>query len=293
MARLWASRMLNATRLPIFVMHAVVDPRAVLGPLLDCRSDIRGGQIHLREVSLILGPTRPDWLHYRYQYTKLHAWALPCQQVVYLDYDLVPLRSPDNLFDLCVSRALCGTQDVTTPKSKNYRVVINGGLLVLRPNRTLYRTLVHKAAWEVRRHVVRLLVEQGFLKYHGPPWHELPPGYNLPQYYGWEFWPRAPEKDAVAMLMRNTSFMAHLKLSEMRGGVAKFLGCHFQWVHSICHLSICHLRSQSSDVSSGTCREYSPAAREAKSLGRGFASGGLHVRNKRNSETNNRGSLSM
>ena len=29
------------------------------------------------------------------------------------------------------------------------------------------------------------------------------------------------------MLMRNTSFMAHLKLSEMRGGVAKFLGCHF------------------------------------------------------------------
>ena len=158
--------MLNATRLPIFVMHAVVDPRAVLGPLLDCRSDIRGGQIHLREVSLILGPTRPDWLHYRYQYTKLHAWALPCQQVVYLDYDLVPLRSPDNLFDLCGSRALCGTQDVTTPKSKNYRVVINGGLLVIRPNRTLYRTLVHKAAWEVRRHVVRLLVEQGFLKYH-------------------------------------------------------------------------------------------------------------------------------
>ena len=117
--------------------------------------------------------------------------------------------------------------------------------------------LVHKAAWEVRRHVVRLLVEQGFLKYHGPTWHELPPGYNLPQYYGWEFWPRAPEKDAVAMLMRNTSFMAHLKLSEMRGGVAKFLGCHFQWVHSICHL-----RSQSS----GTCREYSPAARQAKAL---------------------------
>ena len=26
----------------------------------------------------------------------------------------------------------------------------------------------------------------------------------------------APEKDAVAMLMRNTSFMAHLKLSEMQ-----------------------------------------------------------------------------
>merc|ERR1712194_199673 len=68
----------------------------------------------------------------------------------------------------------------------------------------------------------------------GPPWHELPPGYNLPQYHGQYFWPRAPEKDAVAMLMRNTSFMAHLKLSEMRGGVAKFLGCHFQWVHSIC-----------------------------------------------------------
>ena len=258
MARLWASRMLNATRVPIFVMHAVVDPRAVLGPLLDCRSDARGGQIHLREVPLILGPTRLDWLHYRYQYTKLHAWALPCQQVVYLDYDLVPLRSPDSLFELCGSRALCGTQDVTTPKSKNFRV-INGGLLVLRPNRTLYRTLVRKAAWEVRRHVVRLLVEQGFLKYHGPPWHELPPGYNLPQYYGWDFWPRAPEADAIAMLMRNTSVMAHLKLSEMRGGVATILGCRYQWAHSIC----LKLRSQSS----GTCREYSPAAREAKALG--------------------------
>ena len=86
MARLWTSRMLNATSLPIFVMHAVVDPRAVLGPLLDCSRNTHGGQIHLRKVPLILGPTRPDWKHYRYQYTKLHAWALPCKQVVYLPH---------------------------------------------------------------------------------------------------------------------------------------------------------------------------------------------------------------
>ena len=189
------------------------------------------------------------------------------KQVVYLDYDLVPLRSLDSVFDLCGSRALCGTQDVTTPKSKSLRV-INGGLLVLRPNRTLYRTLVRKAGWEVRLHKVRLLVEQGFLKHHGPPWQELPPGYNLPQYFGWTFWPRAPEADAIAMLMRNTSFMAHVKLYEMRVGVAQLLGCRRQWVHAICLvLRTCRQAIHSFVHGSRTCREYPPAVRESMALG--------------------------
>ena len=46
------------------------------------------------------------------QNTKLHAWTLPCSELALLDYDTIPLRNPDAIFDACAQHPLCAAPDV-------------------------------------------------------------------------------------------------------------------------------------------------------------------------------------
>lgn len=105
-------------------------------------------------------------------HTKLHAWALPCDQVAYFDYDGVMLNEPDRVFDDCGGHPMCATQDHVTVKRAGLRLP-NGGLLVLRPNHTLHKQLVADAEEESRTKVKRFHIEQGFLNSKFPEWHEL------------------------------------------------------------------------------------------------------------------------
>ena len=236
MLRLWASRMLAASSLPIFIMHAAIDPVEALGALANVTKDQTcfGGRLYLQQVPLIRGPTRGDWTHYRHVYTKLHAWNLPCDQVTFLDYDVIPLREGvDRIFDLCETDDLCGTQDTTTPKPPKLRL-INAGVMVLRPNRTRLERWLELIADENRRGVSRALSEQGFLRTHHPNWRDLPFGWHLPQYFGWAFWPRANVSAAIAWLRHNDSYFAHLKLAEMRPQTAEALNVRWQWIVLYC-----------------------------------------------------------
>ena len=113
MARLWVSRMLNVTSLPIYVLiNRDNDARRVLGPWL------KTSQVVLRRVRPVV--VEPPGTHpwYRMTHTKFQAWTLhrDCEQVALLDYDGIPLQRMDPyIFDACGSAPLCGVQDQVTP----------------------------------------------------------------------------------------------------------------------------------------------------------------------------------
>lgn len=100
MARLWVSRMLSLTSLPIFILHnrgnAVSD---VLAPWLN--SD----QVVLRKVRPVVvePPGTHSW--YRMTHTKFQAWSLhrDCGQVALIDYDVRCWSLDDQTLDDCAN----------------------------------------------------------------------------------------------------------------------------------------------------------------------------------------------
>ena len=196
--RLWASRMLKVTSLPIYVMHSQVNATAILQPV-DPTNRLRYWR-----VDLIPGGYWARWPHYRYMHTKLEAWRLPCRQVGFLDYDTIPLRNFDNVFDKCgANEPLCATMDIVTPKKHGLKCP-NAGMLVILTNLTTNRRLVNEAEREGHEGSKRMLAEQGFLNTHFPNWKELPIGYNLPFY-----------ADAWQRLHHNSSYLYHRKIDEI------------------------------------------------------------------------------
>ena len=163
MIRLWASRLLTLTTLPIFIMHVGLDARNLFAGI-----DVRC-QLRYRQVDWVRGGYWKKWAHYRYMHTKLQAWGLPCDRVAFMDYDSVPLRSLDGVFDACKEHELCGVADSVTPMRPGLRV-INAGMMVLRPNVSTLRRLVLAAEKEAEDGVTRMLTEQGFLNSHFPQW---------------------------------------------------------------------------------------------------------------------------
>ena len=74
MLQLWLRRMRRFTALPIVVMHAnVPSPRRLM--------NATALRLQLHRVGLLVvdPPGTLPW--YKEQYTKLHAWSLPCRQV--------------------------------------------------------------------------------------------------------------------------------------------------------------------------------------------------------------------
>ena len=146
MARLWANRMLHFQRLPIYVMHARVRVSEIFDQTVDPE-----GRLNFVRVPLIHAATNSTQPRYRLQWTKLHAWNLPCRRVVLLDYDGWPTQRLDSIFDACEddNAALCACPDPTSwsvatrnaqrarggvrPRSRGHPY-FNGGVLVLRPN---------------------------------------------------------------------------------------------------------------------------------------------------------------
>ena len=79
---------------------------------------------------------RPDLL---YTFTKIHLWQLTqYRKIVYLDSDVLALRSPDELFDL--TDDFCAAPDVGFPD------IFNSGVMVLSPNMGDFWALQNMAA---------------------------------------------------------------------------------------------------------------------------------------------------
>ena len=116
MARLFVSRMINMTDLPIFVLiNRDNDAKSVLGPWLT------SGQVRLRRVRPVVVEPAGTLTWYRMTHTKFQAWTLfrDCGQVALLDYDGIPLQRMDPyIFDACGAAPLCGIVDQVTPISE-------------------------------------------------------------------------------------------------------------------------------------------------------------------------------
>ena len=171
--QLWLRRMRRFTALPIVVMHAnVPSPRRLM--------NATALRLQLHRVGLLVvdPPGTLPW--YKEQYTKLHAWSLPCRQVAYFDYDGFPLRNMDTIFDECGDAPFCAVADTMTPINPKYRGrYFNGGVLVLRPSATTYAHLLSEAEVDARGRRARWYAEQGFLNTHYRNWSHLPAGYNV------------------------------------------------------------------------------------------------------------------
>jgi len=175
---LFVQLLLNHTKLPLFVVHNdAVDPIAVLYGVVPPRH-LHGphAQVHSFEVDVLKSRVRAAILqrHYESMFTKLHVWRLPCHQVVYLDYDVNTLRSPDDAFDLCDDAPFCAVRD-RTPHLRYF----NGGVFVLQPSNDTYWRLRGILDEDGRRGVVREYAEQDFLNEAFPDWKELPRRYNV------------------------------------------------------------------------------------------------------------------
>ena len=173
MLQLWLRRMRRFTALPIVVMHAnVPSPRRLM--------NATALRLQLHRVGLLVvdPPGTLPW--YKEQYTKLHAWSLPCRQVAYFDYDGFPLRNMDTIFDECGDAPFCAVADTMTPINPKYRGrYFNGGVLVLRPSAITYAHLLSEAEVDARGRRARWYAEQGFLNTHYRNWSHLPAGYNV------------------------------------------------------------------------------------------------------------------
>ena len=175
---LFVQLLLNHTKLPLFVVHnAAVDPIAVLDGVVPPRH-LHGPHAQVRPfgVNVLKSGVRAPVLqrHYESMFTKLHVWRLPCHQVVYIDYDVLTLRSPDDLFDLCDDAPFCAVRD-GTPHLRYF----NGGVFVLHASNATYRGFTEKLAADARSGVVREYAEQDFLNEAFPDWKELPRRYDV------------------------------------------------------------------------------------------------------------------
>lgn len=176
---LFVQLLLNHTRLPLFVMHNnAVDPIAVLyGSVVPFRH-LHGphAQVHPFEVEVLKGGVRSAIMHRHYEsmVTKLHAWTLPCQQVMYIDYDVLTLRSPDSAFDLCGNAPFCAAY-VGDPILRRF----NAGVFVIRPSNDTYWRLRSIVDEDKLRGIARPLGDQELLNEAFPDWKELPRRYNV------------------------------------------------------------------------------------------------------------------
>tara|TARA_B110001452_G_C15205039_1_gene418049 strand:- start:575 stop:1507 length:933 start_codon:yes stop_codon:yes gene_type:complete len=175
MLGLWVRRLRGSTMLPIVVMHANM-PSVRARRLLNATAN----RVQLQRVGLVVVEPPGTFAWYREQYTKLHAWSLPCRQVTYLDYDGIIVRNMDSIFDECGSAPFCAVADTMTPINPKYRGnYFNGGVLVLRPNTSTHERLLSDADVDARGKRARWYAEQGFLNVHYRSWKHLPTAYNV------------------------------------------------------------------------------------------------------------------
>ena len=178
MVRLWARAMLRTTSLPVYAM---VGPGAE--PIARALSATHSGgrRVEPYPVPILEVSPRGTLPWYRQQYSKLHAWSLPCSTVTYTDYDGWPLRSMDGAFDACPAQhELCAAVDTVTPIAPHRRGnYLNGGVLVLRPNRSFYLELLRWAARDARAKSARYYAEQGLLNALFPHFGRLPARFNM------------------------------------------------------------------------------------------------------------------
>ncbi len=175
---LFAQLLLNHTKLPLFVVHNdAVDPIAVLdGALPPVHLHGPRVQVHPFEVDVLKSSVRATTMnrHYESMYTKLQLWRLPCQQVVYIDYDVLTLRSPDGAFDLCGNAPFCAVY-VGDPILRHF----NSGVFVFMPGNSTYWRLRGILDEDGRRGVARNSPDQDLLNEAFPEWKALPSRYNV------------------------------------------------------------------------------------------------------------------
>lgn len=107
------------------------------------------------------------------RYSKLNLWTLPFDLVLYLDYDMLPLRNIDSVFDMGRRKGF-----VLGAVPDKYPYIRNTGLLLLRPNnRTFARMKSRVATLDSYNHG-----DQGFLNafFHKKVWTNIPASYNVP-----------------------------------------------------------------------------------------------------------------
>lgn len=220
MARLWVTRMLNLTSLPIFVLfNRENDVGSVLAPWLSSE------QLVLRQVLPVIVNPKGTHSWYRLTHTKFQAWGLhrQCGQVALLDYDGIPLQRMDPyIFDACGSAALCGVVDWVTPVNQKVRQhYMNTGCLVLRPSPAYHEYLLREAALDAGRKNARYFAEQGFFRERRIPWKRLAGGFNVQAGLLKRRW----SLNTLPPVDVNTSdFFLHKKFFEVPGPVQKRLG---------------------------------------------------------------------
>lgn len=217
MVQLWARLMLKYTELPVYVMHIGVDAIDELFANVTAGAS-ENRRLTFRPVHFVRGGYWGKWQHYRYMHTKLQAWNLPCKQAVFMDYDSIPLRNMDAVFDACGDAPLCGTTDVVYPKARGTAPVINAGMMVVRPNRETFQKLVTAAEKEADSGKRRMLAEQGFLTSYFPDWKHLKYGFHLPQWEGYH-----ANSPYLQGSNASQSYFLHVKLSEINLALAQTL----------------------------------------------------------------------
>lgn len=179
--RVFVTRLLNYTQLPLHVLHNLEDgPRGILVGVPE--ADIR---VDYHRVNLIHRHTSGFQQHYANMCTKFHAWnvlAPMCGTVALVDYDVLTLRSPDGIFGACGGAPLCA---VRTNRNASH---FNGGVLVFPPSQTVFTQLVRTAAVEHERGQLSDNTEQGLLNELYPRWKPLPREYNAQGAAGGTYW---------------------------------------------------------------------------------------------------------
>jgi len=85
-------------------------------------------------------------------FSKLYLWTLPYDRVVYIDADVLPRKNLDFLFHRC-EKSICGAPNDESGE------MFNGGLMVLKPDPSVFETLIQKLS-ETRKFN---FAEMGFL----------------------------------------------------------------------------------------------------------------------------------
>jgi alpha-N-acetylglucosamine transferase len=112
-------------------------------PLVEQQEELRFKIKYIARHHQILGVRAG----YQWQLNKLAIWTLEeYDQVAYYDADHIVMRNPDGLFAECGRAMLCATQDTGIPEH-----YFNGGFLVIRPDREIYRALVQVASYANNR----------------------------------------------------------------------------------------------------------------------------------------------
>ena len=181
MVRLWASRMLHFTELPIYVMHTSrVNASTVLGPIDPF------GKLRLQQVELIDLATRRTPKERRFLWTKLQAWRLPCERTALFDYDGWAVTAPDSIFNdcragasLCASREVWSMEALGRAAGTRRREYFNSGVLVLRPSNATFERLFRAAVEDQQQGAPRQCGEQDFLNVAFPSWEEIDGKYNV------------------------------------------------------------------------------------------------------------------